>query len=75
MLFKTLNSTEPILEDEFVYISGDAAQALVDLGVTGVGIDALGVERSQPDHATHQILLGAGIVIIEGLRLKPRACW
>ena len=35
-----------------------------------MGIDALGVERSQPDHATHQILPWSGIVIIEGLRLN-----
>ncbi len=69
ILFKTLNSTEPILEKDFVYISGEAAQALVELGVAGVGIDALGVERDQPDHATHLALLKAGIIIIEGLRL------
>lgn len=69
VLLKTLNSIEPILEQEFVYISGPAAQALVDLGVVGVGIDALGVERDQPDHATHMALLSAGVIIIEGLRL------
>jgi hypothetical protein len=33
-------------------------------------IDALGIERSQPNHDTHKILLGAEIVILEGLRLK-----
>mgnify|MGYP000980419442 CR=1 FL=1 len=69
VLLKTLNSTEPILERDFVYISGAAAQALVDIGVAGVGIDALGVERDQPEHDTHRILLGAGVIIIEGLRL------
>ncbi|KLU40312.1 MAG: cyclase [Peptococcaceae bacterium 1109] len=69
VLFKTLNSTEPILERDFVYISGKAARALVDMGVVGVGIDSLGVERDQPDHATHLALLSAGVIIIEGLRL------
>ena len=41
-----------------------------DQGAIGVGIDALGIERNQPGHPTHKILLGAGIVILEGLRLK-----
>ena len=38
--------------------------------IKGVGIDSLGIERNQPDHATHKILLGNGIHILEGLRLK-----
>ena len=56
-------------EKDFVFISSAAAQRLVDLGVDGVGLDALGVERDQGDHGTHHALLGAGMVIIEGLRL------
>ena len=36
--------------------------------IKGVGIDALGIERNQTP--THKLLLGAGIIIIEGLRLK-----
>lgn len=69
VLLKTRNSVEDILEKDFVFISSAAAQRLVDLGVDGVGLDALGVERDQGDHGTHHALLGAGIVIIEGLRL------
>lgn len=69
VLFKTRNSFEDILEQQFVYISSQAALHLVKLGVEGVGIDALGVERDQADHGTHHALLGANIVIIEGLRL------
>lgn len=69
VLFKTRNSYEDILEKEFVYIQDQAAQRLVDIGVQGVGLDALGVERDQPEHGTHMVLLGAGVVIIEGLRL------
>ena len=38
--------------------------------IAGVGIDALGIERDQTDHATHKQLLGSGIIIIEGLQLK-----
>jgi arylformamidase len=69
VLFKTRNSLEDILEGEFVFITAEAAQRLVDLGVDGVGLDALGVERDQPDHGTHHALLGAGIIVIEGLCL------
>lgn len=69
VLLKTRNSLEDILEQEFVYITSGAAKRLVELGVEGVGIDALGVERDQPDHGTHHALLGANVVIIEGLRL------
>ncbi|NTV78497.1 MAG: cyclase family protein [Clostridiales bacterium] len=70
ILLKTKNSTLDILEDEFVYLDKTGADYLKKLGVRGVGIDALGIERSQPNHETHKILLGAGIVILEGLRLK-----
>lgn len=69
VLFKTRNSLEEILETDFVFISSKAAERLVELGVAGVGVDALGVERDQADHGTHRALLGAGVIIIEGLRL------
>ncbi|TGU65625.1 cyclase family protein, partial [Mesorhizobium sp. M00.F.Ca.ET.186.01.1.1] len=31
---------------------------------------ALGIERSQEGHPTHKTLFAAGIVVIEGLRLR-----
>ena len=34
-----------------------------------MGIDSLGIERDQTDHATHKGLLSNNIIIIEGLRL------
>lgn len=55
---------------EFVYLDKSGALYLKEKEIVGVGIDALGIERSQPDHETHKILLEAGIVILEGLRLK-----
>lgn len=70
ILLKTNNSILDILEDEFIYLDKTGADYLKKMGVRGVGIDALGIERSQPKHETHTILLGAGIVILEGLRLK-----
>lgn len=70
ILLKTQNSYLDILEGEYIYLDKAGAEYLRDKKITGVGIDALGIERSQPDHETHKALLGAGIVIIEGLRLK-----
>jgi arylformamidase len=42
---------------------------LAEKKVKAVGIDYLGIERNQPDHATHTILMNNNITIIEGLRL------
>lgn len=57
-------------DPEFVYLTEDAARLLIDLGINCVGIDGLGIERAQSDYSTHKSLLGAGVIIIEGLRLK-----
>jgi arylformamidase len=70
ILLKTKNSYLDILEDEFIYLDKSGAEYLRNKRVAGVGIDGLGIERSQPGHETHKILLGADIVILEGLRLK-----
>jgi len=70
ILFKTRNSFDDEFNFEFIYLKEDAAKFLADCKIRGVGIDALGVERSQPGHPTHKVLFGANIIIIEGLRLK-----
>lgn len=60
--------------EDFVYIESDAAQMLVEGGVKLVGIDYLSVEKYQSgSFGTHEALLGAGIVIIEGLNLAEVA--
>lgn len=69
ILFKTRNSKDTAFNPDFIFVGADAARFLAEVKVKGVGIDALGVERSQPDHATHKSLFGAGIIVIEGLRL------
>jgi arylformamidase len=78
ILFKTVNSprcwqTDNFVND-FVFITRDAAQFLVDAGVILVGVDYLSVgspldpeKTMRPD--THQILLGAGLWLIEGMNL------
>ncbi|MFV0466043.1 MAG: cyclase family protein [Lachnospiraceae bacterium] len=70
ILLKTKNSSENILQDEFIYLAKDAAAFLAEQKIKGVGIDALGVERGQPGHETHLTLMHQGIHILEGLRLK-----
>ena len=76
VLFKTGNSalwSSPDLEfpAEYVSISPEGATWLVERGIRLVGVDFLSVERrGSPGHPTHVTLLGAGVVIIEGLDLS-----
>jgi arylformamidase len=69
VLFKTKNSFEEAFNFEFIYLKLDAAKYLVSKGIRGVGIDALGIERNQPNHPTHDTLLKNDIVILEGIKL------
>jgi len=75
LLLRTSNSSlwqlgETFAKD-FVALTPDAAYWLVEHGIEVIGIDYLSIERYQePDNRTHQILLDAGIVIIEGLNLS-----
>lgn len=70
VLFKTRNSFHEGFDFEFVYLDKTGAEFLAEAEVAGVGIDALGIERNQPEHETHTILFANGIVILEGLKLK-----
>ncbi|HEY9060350.1 MAG TPA: cyclase family protein [Pseudobacteroides sp.] len=69
ILFKTKNSFCTNFDPDFVYLDVTGAEYISSIGIKGVGTDALGIERAQPGHETHKILLGSGIIIIEGLRL------
>ncbi len=72
-LLKTKNSQTDYLKnypEQFIYLAKSGAERLAAASPIGVGIDGLGIERAQPDHPTHKLLLGAGIIIIEGLRLQ-----
>jgi arylformamidase len=70
VLLKTKNSYEETFNFDFIYLAQDGAEYLSQLGVRGVGIDTLGIERSQEGHPTHKTLFAKKIIIIEGLRLK-----
>ncbi|WP_417841440.1 cyclase family protein [Terasakiella sp.] len=76
LLFKTRNSqawvnpAHTFIED-FVAFSPDGAQAIVDRGIKLVGVDYLSVQKfSDLEPTTHQILLGAGVVALEGIDLR-----
>jgi arylformamidase len=55
------------------FVDQAGAQFLLDQGISGVGIDGLGIERAQPGHETYEILLGNDIIVLEGLRLADVA--
>ncbi|WP_069874624.1 cyclase family protein [Fusibacter sp. 3D3] len=69
IILKTKNCLKAEFDFEFVFLAESGAQYLLERGIKSVGIDALGIERSQPEHPTHKILLGNHIYIIEGLAL------
>ncbi len=75
ILFKTRNSARSWQSDafdkDFVYISKEGAQYLVDRGLRTVGVDYLSVGGFYKDGIeTHHVLLGAEVWIIEGLNLS-----
>jgi arylformamidase len=73
VLLKTTNSaTQPTekFTPHFIYLHVSGAQYLAEKQIKAVGIDYLGIERSQPEHETHTTLFHHDVVIIEGLRLE-----
>ncbi|MGB3368830.1 MAG: cyclase family protein [Acidaminobacteraceae bacterium] len=70
ILLKTKNSLTDDFNKDFVYLDKVGAKYLAKLNIKGVGIDALGIERSQAGHETHKFLMNNDIYIIEGLRLE-----
>jgi arylformamidase len=76
ILFRTRSSGRgwmgsPVFHRDFAYIAPDAAQRLADAGVLLVGIDYISAEQfGAAEPATHRILLGRGIPIVEGLALE-----
>ena len=56
--------------EQFTAIAADGAQWLVDHGIRLVGIDYLSVGSFDDGIPTHQILLDAGVIAVEGLNLS-----
>lgn len=75
LLLKTRNSDSVLMQREefdesYVAISEEAAEYLVEIGVETVGVDYLSVEPFEDEEfRTHHVLLGADVVIVEGLML------
>jgi arylformamidase len=73
VIFKTPNSELwrlPTFSSGFIGLDGDAAQVLADRGMRLVGIDYLSIAPFGVPVPTHRALLGAGVVILEGLDLR-----
>jgi arylformamidase len=74
VLIKTRMSGQlknPVFQEDFVYLTPDAATYLVQAGIKLVGIDYLSIEKfGSKDFAAHHALLNAGVVIVEGLDLS-----
>lgn len=70
VLLKTKKKAEDAFSPNFTYLEKSGAEFLASKKIKAVGIDSLGIERSQPEHETHKILLSKGILIFEGLDLS-----
>ena len=75
VLFGTRNSHlwargEAEFQTDFVAITEDGAEWLVERGVQLVGVDYLSVAPYGDSVPTHTVLLEAGVVVVEGLNLS-----
>jgi arylformamidase len=78
LLLKTRNSylwksSERKFREDFVALSEDGAQYLVERGIKLVGIDYLSIAPYGDSRPTHEILLKNKIMILEGLNLAEVA--
>ena len=69
VLLKTKNRLSKDFDFNFTYLEKTGAEYLAAKEIKAVGIDSLGIERSQPNHLTHKILAKNNIPIFEGLDL------
>lgn len=73
ILVKTQNSFKGFdsFRDDYIFLSGDGADYLAELGITLFGIDYFSVkQRGSKDQRPHTSLLSKNIPIIEGLDLS-----
>ena len=76
ILLRTSNSRrfwdQPVarFDPDYAALSASAAGYLVSSEVRLVGIDYLSIQRFEDGPETHQVLLDAGVVIVEGLDLR-----
>jgi arylformamidase len=75
VLFKTTNSElwahpEGPFNTHFIGIDESGARWLVERKIKLVGIDYLSISPYKKSRPTHEVLLGAGMVVVEGLNLS-----
>jgi arylformamidase len=74
VLFKTRNSgqlRQAEFRPDFVYLTADAAAYLVQVGIKLVGWDYLSLDKfGNQEFPAHHALLGASVIIVEGLDLS-----
>jgi arylformamidase len=74
VLIKTHNSRlwgSPEFQPDYSGVSESGARYLVERGIKLVGVDYLSVEEfKKPGAPAHHVLLGAGVIVIEGLNLR-----
>lgn len=73
-LIKTRNSSErwweKSFDPDFCHMTGEAAEVLLGAGMVLLGVDCLSVDGAEsPDSPVHNLLLPAGVVLLEGLNL------
>lgn len=74
LLLRTDNSNRALLQQapfqpDYVALAPDAARWIVRRGICLIGIDYLSIQRYHDPPDVHQILLEAGVIILEGLDL------
>jgi len=74
LLLRTRNSSlwetgSHRFQTNYVALTQDAAQWIVDHDICLIGVDYLSVQRYGEGSQTHEILLSAGVIIVEGLNL------
>ena len=75
LLIRTVNSgywkeSRSTFQTGFTGINSDGAEFLVSIGVKLIGMDYLSVAPYKQSRPTHEVLLKAGVVIVEGLNLS-----
>lgn len=76
LLFRTSNSRlwhqqdRATFHQDYVALTLDGARWIVKRGIRLIGIDYLSAQRFGDDNETHRVLLGAGVVILEGIDLS-----
>lgn len=75
LLFRTRNSDlwaqgEKTFHSNFVALLPDAAEVLIKRGVRLLGIDYLSIAPYENGIPTHEMLLRAGVIVLEGINLS-----